>query len=383
MNDIREYCSMNNTSRCIAIIIFTALAFSFRVYSQANEISIVPAPAEIRACDGEFSLSAETAILFDERVGDIAGYLAGFIATATGMKLETKAVSRGERSSNFIEMSIAPELENLGPEGYALSTNFGGITIQSSSPAGVFYGVQTLRQLLRAEIESKTAITDADWSVPCVEITDRPRFGWRGLMLDVARHFQTKEEVLKIIDVMALYKFNRLHLHLTDDQGWRLEIRKYPELTEIGAWRERSGREICFVPTGKAHGGFYTQADMKEIIKYAAERFITVVPEIEMPGHAQAALASVPGLSCSSRRMRVRTCWGVNPEVFCAGNDRTFEFLENVLAEVTELFPCEYIHIGGDEVPKDRWRKCPKCQARIRAENLKDEDELQSWFIRK
>ena len=256
----------------------------------------------------------------------------------------------------------------LGAEGYDLQITPEAVKLAANSPAGIFYGQQTLRQL-RAE----------DGSLPCCRIWDKPRFGWRGLMVDVARHFFTKDEIKSFLDVMAAHKFNVFHWHLDDTQGWRLAINKYPRLTEIGAWRKdiewgldpNSSR--AWNAAGQ-YGGFFTQADVREIVAHAASRHITVLPEIEMPAHSQAALTAHPEFSCPGTEF---------PDVFCAGNDGTFEFIQNVLAEVLGLFPSKFIHIGGDEVPKDNWKQCPRCQARLRAEGLKDEHELQSYFIRR
>jgi hexosaminidase len=235
-------------------------------------------------------------------------------------------------------------------------------------------------EVFSQDVHGKTA-----WVMPCVEITDMPRFKWRGMHLDVCRHFMPVDFVKKYIDLMAIQKMNRLHLHLTDDQGWRIDINAYPKLAEISAWRDETlvGHYNDEPRTfdGKVHGGFYTHDDIREIVEYAEQRYVTVVPEIEMPGHAQAALAAYPEISCTGGPFKVSTYWGIREEVFCAGNERTFEFLENVLAEVLDLFPGDYIHVGGDECPKVRWEQCSKCQARIREEGLHDEHELQSYFI--
>ena len=265
----------------------------------------------------------------------------------------------------------------LGNEGYELQITQEAVTLAGNTPAGVFYGQQTLRQL-RA----------ADGSLPCCRIWDKPRFSWRGLMLDVSRHFFTKEEIKHFLDVMAVHKFNVFHWHLVDDQGWRIEIKKYPRLTEIGAWRKAigfgldAGASRNYRADGK-YGGFYTRDDVCEIVAYAASRQITVVPEIEMPGHSTAALTAHPEFSCSGGPYSLDLNGGIFGGIFCAGQDAAFEFLENILSEVIGLFPSQFIHIGGDEVPKDNWKKCPCCQQRIAAEKLKDEHELQSYFIRR
>jgi len=234
--------------------------------------------------------------------------------------------------------------------------------VLAPKPAGLVYGSQTVRQLL------------ASRPIPLLRLVDRPRFPWRGLMLDEARHFFGKEFIKQLIDLLVLHKLNIFHWHLCDDQGWRIEIKSRPRLTEVGAWREANGRR---------YGGFYTQADIREIVTYAQNRFVTVVPEIEMPGHTTAALAAYPELSCTGGPFAAATGWGIFHDVLCAGNDATFAFLEKVLGEVLELFPSKFIHIGGDECPKTRWKTCPRCQRRIRDERLNDEHELQSYFIRR
>jgi hexosaminidase len=263
-----------------------------------------------------------------------------------------------------------------GAEGYELTVTPDAVTLVGS-PAGQFYGQQTLRQL-RAD----------NGSIPCCRISDRPRFSWRGLMVDVARHFFSKDELKHFLDVMAAHKLNVFHWHLVDDQGWRVEIKQYPRLTEVGAWRDGIGFGLD--PGSTRHyradgryGGFYTQDDIREIVAYAAERHITIVPEIEMPGHSTAALAAYPALSCTGRACSPATSAGVMHGVYCAGQEATFEFLENILSEVIGLFPGPFIHIGGDEVPKDNWKACPRCQQRIAAEGLQNEDEIQSYFIRR
>ena len=310
--------------------------------------------------------------------------LAKLLSPSMGFEL---AVTDDRPGRNSIQLSLDPSLVELEEEGYLLKVDKKGVLIEAPAEAGIFYGMQTLRQLLPAEVFSGTAIENLGWAVPCVEIKDYPRFKWRGMHLDVCRHFMPVEFVKKYIDLIAIQKMNRLHLHLTDDQGWRIEIKEYPKLAEISAWRDEtlvghySDEPRKF--DGQTHGGFYTHDDIREIVAYAEKRYVTIVPEIEMPGHSQAALAAYPEISCTGGPFKVSTIWGIRNEVFCAGNEMTFEFLENVLGEVLDLFPGEYIHVGGDECPKDRWEKCPKCQDRIHSEGLKDEHELQSYFIKR
>ncbi len=262
----------------------------------------------------------------------------------------------------------------LGEEGYELSVTPQGVTLRAPKPAGLFYGVQTLRQLL----------LPGGKSFPVVEIEDQPRFAWRGLMLDVCRHYFPLEFVLRLIDAMALHKLNVLHWHLTDDQGWRIEIKRYPRLAEVGSRRSASPFPADrHSQDGVPYGGFFTQEQVKQVVAYAAERFIRVVPEIEMPGHAMGALASYPELGCTGGPYQVRTFWGIEKDVFCAGNEQVYTFLENVLDEVLDLFPSQFIHIGGDECPKERWETCPKCQEAIQKNGLQDPHELQSHFVRR
>ena len=251
----------------------------------------------------------------------------------------------------------------------------GGITLRGGS-AGIFYGLQTLRQLVGE--------TDGHVRVPCVEIADSPRFGYRGALLDVGRYFYSVEYVKRFIDRMARFKLNRLHWHLTDDQGWRIEIKSHPELTRVGAWRSSTQKSKDKTNQDRLpHGGFYTQEQIREVVRYAAERKVTIVPEIDLPGHTMSVLAVYPGLSCTGGPFVVPTEWGVKKDVLCAGNEDTYRFVEEVIAEVIELFPGEYINIGGDEVPKDRWSACPKCRKKIKSEKLRDEHELQSYFARR
>jgi hexosaminidase len=339
-------------------------------------LAVVPKPAEIRIEAGRFVLKPDTEIAV---VGDslelleIGRYVSQVLAPPTGAARPIAQVE-SEPSANAIVLALDGPA-SLGDEGYTLTSTAERIRIAAHKPAGAFYGVQTLRQLLPPQVESKTKVENVEWTVPAVRITDVPRFKWRGFLFDVCRHFRTKEEVKRYIDLLAYHKLNVLHWHLTEDQGWRIEIKKYPKLTEIGAWRD-DGK-------GGRYGGFYTQDDVREVVAYAKSRYITVVPEIEMPGHSRAALAAHPELSCTGGPFTVANRWGVFEDVYCAGNDQTFEFLEAVLDEVLELFGSQFIHIGGDEVPKTRWKACSKCQARIKDKRLKDEHELQSWFVRR
>ena len=288
----------------------------------------------------------------------------------------------------MVERSNVRLAAELGAEGYRLDVHTGGVTVVSASPEGFLHAVSTLRQLLPASFErplrgprdeagkqARAQTEERVATLPCLEITDRPRFSWRGFHFDVARHFFPLSVIREIIDLLSLYKMNRFHWHLTDDQGWRIEIKSHPELTAVGGFRTEE--------SGAREGGFYTQEVIREVIDYAAARGITVVPEIEMPGHAGAALAAHPDLSCRRQPLAVSSKGGISKEVFCAGREETFNLLEEVLGEVCELFPSTHIHVGGDECPKDRWRECPDCRRRMQENGLADEDELQSYFIRR
>jgi hexosaminidase len=348
----------------------------------AEHPALVPLPVKVEWTDGTCTLPADTKIVYaGEAAKAEAEMLASMLRPATGFSLPVQPIMPrvAGKVDNTILLSLATDLEPaLGKEGYRLDAwPIGVVQISAATPAGLFYGGQTLRQLLPQAIVHDSKQSDVKWEFPCCKIEDRPRLAWRGMLFDVCRHFFDKEQVKRYIDLLALHKINVLHWHLTEDQGWRIEIKKYPKLTEIGGWRDET------MGDGKRYGGFYTQDDIREVVAYAATRHITVVPEIEMPGHAMAALTAYPGLSCTGGPFKVRTQWGIEKDVYCAGNDETFALLEGVLDEVLALFPSTFIHIGGDECPKDRWKACPKCQARIKAEGLKDEHELQSYVIRR
>ncbi len=339
---------------------------------------IVPLPNEMNEQgSAPFVLTSSTTIGYTE--GDtvlqrVANYLAGYIQDATGKLPKVQAGEGG------IQLSVAQDIEN--PEGYRLTVAQDGIEIAGGSPAGVFYGAQTLRKSIPASAQGM------DIELPAVQINDAPRFAYRGLHFDVSRHFFPVDSVKRFIDMLALHNMNRLHWHLTDDQGWRIEIKKYPKLTEIGSQRKEtvighnSGKY-----DGKPYGGYYTQDQIRDVIRYAQDRFVTIVPEIDLPGHQQAALAAYPELGCTGGPYEVWTMWGISDDVICAGNEKAMQFLEDVLAEVIDLFPSEYIHVGGDECPKVRWEKCPKCQARIKALGIRSDREhtkemyLQSYVI--
>ncbi|MDX2161564.1 MAG: beta-N-acetylhexosaminidase [bacterium] len=348
---------------------------------------LIPYPHALTHDEGHFVIDSDTQIRAMRGAEPAADWLAVFLRHGTGFPILTAPLTISEAEAaldNTIELILLDSDPELDDEGYRLDVMPDSIRLEANTPAGLFYGAQTLRQLLPAELETPPTAGEPPAAVPCLDIEDAPRYRWRGLHLDCARHMMPVAFIKRFLDWMALHKFNTFHWHLTDDQGWRIEIKAYPRLTEIG-----SQRAATPIPAdrktldGQPYGGFYTQDEVRDVIAYAADRFITVVPEIEMPGHAAAALASYPELGCVGSGYQVRTFWGIEDDVFCAGNDQVFTFLENVLSEVIDLFPSAFIHVGGDECPKVRWEQCPKCQAAIAREGLKDEHELQSWFIRR
>ena len=362
----------------------------FSSYS-APIYDLIPYPQELKPQSGKFILNKKTVILcpFDQpQIVEIAQQFSDHLALVAGIKLPLRDCQTTSTNKNFILFNTG-SLTNKNPEAYTLKVFTSSVQITGNTAAGVFYGLQTLYQLFPCEVyASKESKKIKKWSVPCVEITDFPRFNYRGLHLDVCRHFFPVDFIKKYIDLMAIYKFNYFHWHLTDDQGWRIEIKKYPRLIEIGSKRDETlvGHYYESFPQqfdGKPYGGYYTQEEAKEIVAYAKKRGITVIPEIEMPGHAQAAIASYPFLSCTQdTTIKVATKWGIFKEVFCT-RDTVFGFLEDVLSEIMEIFPSKYIHIGGDECPKDRWKECPYCQSLIKKLNLKDEHQLQSYFTQR
>ncbi|OGV54561.1 MAG: hypothetical protein A2X49_11125 [Lentisphaerae bacterium GWF2_52_8] len=309
--------------------------------------------------------------------------LAFYLRPATGFALPVSAAA----TNPSISLSMESSSSAFPPEDYSLRVREDGIDIRASSGAGLFHGVQSLRQLLPPEIFSPEKL-ECPWVIPACRISDRPRFAWRGLMLDEGRHWYRKDYVKKFIELLALHKYNIFHWHLTENAGWRIEIKRYPRLQEVAAWRRCTVIGHMSQPEplkydNEPYGGYYTQDEVREIVKYAADRYITVIPEIEMPAHCQAALAAYPELGCTGGPYEVMCRWGYSYENFCAGNDAVFEFLQNVLDEVCELFPSKHIHIGGDECKKDAWENCPKCQKRMRDEKIADTHQLQSYFIRR
>lgn len=382
------------------ILIFSLIAASFWCCSPGkspeNLPSVIPVPVKTEMKSGYFRFNGKTEIVINTEDSDmrsVAELLADKLSIITGKPLKISYSTR-KQPGNSVFLKLDPYMTTgLGKEGYRLSVKSSGIEIVASKPAGLFYGIQTVYQLLPAEIYNPDQLSSdhkADLQVPCCEIEDRPEFSWRGMHLDVSRHFFPKEFVKKYIDLIAMHKMNTFHWHLTDDNGWRIAIEKYPELTKISAWRaDREGipwNERAPQRDGEpaTYGGFYTREDIREIVEYAAKRFVTIIPEIEMPGHSAEVFAAYPEYSCSGKRIPVQTgSYWPNEDIFCAGKDETFRFLENVLDEVSEMFPSEYIHIGGDEADKTAWKSCPACQTRIRKEGLKNVDELQSYFVKR
>jgi hexosaminidase len=359
----------------LALTLFSILSFA---QDTMNTVSIIPKPLSIKQSEGSFILNDSTKIFVannPRQLKPIAEHIASRLRTVTEYPFELAKSSR--EKNNSIILMLDEKLKHLGNEGYQLVVAEKTITIKSFVPTGIFYGVQSLYQLLPPEVEKNERVAGVNWSITCVTIEDKPRFQWRGMHLDVCRHFFPKEFVKKYIDLLASYKMNIFHWHLTEDQGWRIEIKKYPKLTEIGSKRKET------MDDSTPYGGYYTQEEIKEVVQYAQERFITIVPEIEMPGHSLAAITAYPEFSCTGGPFEVGTTWGVFDDVYCAGNEKTFKFLKDVLSEVIPLFPGKFFHIGGDECPKARWKKCPKCQARIKKNKLGNEHRLQSYFVQR
>lgn len=361
-----------------------ALACASCTAEKEANYQVIPLPQEVSLTqENPFKLNENVLIAYPENNALLqrnAEFLSEYIQQATNYAPKTKAIAAGEQVKNAIILGLDPSIANK--EGYVLTTTPEGINLNGQTENGVFYGIQTLRKSIPAEAKEATIL------IPAGEIKDEPRFSYRGMHLDVGRHFFPKEFMKKYIDLLALHNMNTFHWHLTDDQGWRIEIKKYPKLTEIGSQRSRTviGRNTQEYDN-TPYGGFFTQEEAKEIVKYAQERYITVIPEVDLPGHMLAALAAYPEMGCTGGPYEVCPRWGIFEDVLCIGNDQTMQFLEDVMSEIIEIFPSKYVHIGGDEAPRTRWEKCPKCQARIKAEGLKAdknhtaEDRLQSYCM--
>ncbi len=369
-----------------------------------EDIALIPQPVSLVRGPGFFTLPPKIVIQIDDKhteLKNIASMLESKLATATGHVVSVKA--SGAKTKNAIQLSLYKQDEkSLGPEGYHLTVQKKGIFISANRPAGLFYGIQTLLQLLPPAIESKTKTPQRLWAVPAVQISDHPRFSWRGLMLDVSRHFFNKEQVKQFIDEMVRYKYNLLHMHLTDDEGWRVEIKSLPKLTQVGAWSvPKVGTFGYFsVPTAdepRTYGGYFTHQDIKELVQYAQERYVNILPEVDIPGHSLAAIAAYPELSCTpgAENYRVRSGekimeWPANGHFYalvdntlCPANEKVYAFLDKVFTEMAQLFPFEYIHMGGDETAKNFWEKSPAIRELMQKQNLKDLNEVQSYFVKR
>lgn len=366
--------------KCVKVLVCCLLFLSCNndnnqdnvIYQPFDSLNLIPKPLHLESKEGYFTIDEETtiSIVNHQNLSAEANYLKSLIDASS--TFEIPILNEHEQPTNSIRLKIEDgwPIELLNGESYRLNINNDELVISAITSTGIMRGIQTLRQIFIPEFHSDKR---SKWYLPSLFIEDKPKFEHRGLLLDVCRHFFDVETVKKYIDLLAFYKMNVLHFHLTEDQGWRIEIDKYPLLNEIGSYRTE--------PDGERYGGYFTKEELKELVAYAKTRHITIIPEIELPGHSQAAIASYPHLSCTGEKVDVVNDWGVFKEIYCAGNDSVFTFLKDVLTEVMEIFPSEFIHIGGDEAPKSRWESCPKCQRRIETEGLKDERELQSWFI--
>ncbi len=389
---------MHRITSLFLFIFISAIAFA-----QNNTPAIIPEPVYMVTQQGTFILKDNTPVHINAAgnaaASKIAAQLTQSLASATGFSFPIDNNSAG--TGIQLILNTAPD-KALGTEGYMLNASPDAVIIKANEPAGLFYGVQTLLQLLPKEIESKSAVKNVTWTIPAIDIKDYPRFGWRGLMFDVSRHFFTKAEVKAFIDDMAKYKFNLLHMHLTDDQGWRIEIKSYPKLTSVGAWNvKKTGTFNYFsdpLPDEpRDYGGFYTQDDIKEIIQYAKDQYINILPEVDVPGHSLAAVASYPELSCTpgANKYKVNSgekfmvwppkghFYGLVDNTLCPANEKVYEFLDKVFTEVAALFPFEYIHMGGDETARNFWEKNPQIKALMQREKLKTLDEVQSYFVKR
>jgi len=365
--------------KVIVLSVFYLIISLFYLGCSTNyDSKIIPAPSNQIFLDGFFKLNDNTTINYPNEFKHSVNFLSSYLNQG---KTQYLSIKNKNASKNFVQFLLDEKISNN--EAYKIEIKKNGITITSRNNKGAFYAIQTLRQLIPASFEDKT-YPNTEISIKCQIIEDSPRFKYRGMHLDVGRHLFPVEFIKKYIDALAMLKFNTFHWHLTEDQGWRIEIKKYPKLNTVAAYRDSTlaghytDRPRKYDKT--RYGGYYTQEQVKDIVNYALEREITIIPEIEMPGHSKAAIAAYPELGCTGENVNVATLWGVFEDIYCS-KEETFNFLEDVIDEVTELFPGEYIHIGGDEAPKTNWEKCKNCQSVIKRENLKDEHELQSYFI--
>ncbi|QHT68347.1 family 20 glycosylhydrolase [Rhodocytophaga rosea] len=389
---------MRNTIYLFTIALLISVCYKASAQESAASLAIIPQPVSIKTGSGSFELTSATQLIIPSgqaEVQKIAALLTARIQPSTGFNLKT--VSSGENNSIQLVLNQSADTQ-LGKEGYSLEATPTKIVIKANQSAGLFYGVQTLLQLLPKQIEASKPVTGVKWQVPAVTVIDYPRFGWRGIMLDVSRHFFSKEFVKKYIDQLACYKYNRLHFHLTDDNGWRVEIKSLPKLTSVGAWRvDRVGTFNSNEPPKPgekaAYGGFYTQDDIKEIVQYAKERYVEIMPEVDIPGHSMAAIAAYPELS-TTKDANTQVNPGSNfatwhndgtftmhiENTLNPSDEKVYQFLDKVFTEIAQLFPFEYIHMGGDECYHGYWKKDPGCQALMKSKNMKNTHELQSYF---
>ena len=366
---------MKKIRQFVSLFALTAILGGMSTPAVGADINIIPVPVKTLRLSGEFTLPQKVTIAYNTTEGKtIAQYLADKLKASTGYEVNVG----GKKANITIQISSSSKMPE---EGYRLNVSSKGVTIKAKTGKGAFYGMQSFMQLLPAEIESPSKVANVKWVAQCCNIEDAPRFGYRGFHVDPCRHFMTVENVKKEIDIMSMFKVNTMHFHLTEDQGWRIEIKKYPKLTSIGGFRKEGD--------GSIYGGYYTQEEIKDIVDYAAKRYITVIPEVDIPGHMMAAIAAYPELSCKGEAGSPRIAWGVEDIVLCPGKEDMFRFLEDVFSEMAPLFPGKYFHIGGDECPKTSWKNCPACQKRIQDEGLQAdgkhtaEERLQSYVIRR
>ncbi|HVX52065.1 MAG TPA: beta-N-acetylhexosaminidase, partial [Chitinophagaceae bacterium] len=372
----------------LALFCFAFLGIAAAASAEGSRVHVIPQPVSVKEHSGSFTLHKGDAVYVFSPSAELSNALNVVTKHLASLNIQVVAVNKAfSPSSKKISVAIQQN-STLGVEGYTLSVSPKSIAITANTAKGIFYGLQTLLQLMPAD----AAITAAgSIEIPCADITDYPRFGWRGLMLDVSRHFFTKQEVEKYMDEMAAFKFNTLHLHLADDNGWRIEIKSLPKLTEVGAWRvKRTGRFGSFESPKwmepATDGGFYTQDDIREMLKYAADRGITILPEIDIPAHSLALIASYPNLSCTQMPYFVNPgshFYTEEDNVLCVGNDSVYMMIDKIFTELAQLFPNPYIHVGGDEAYKGFWEKCPKCKKLMADEHLKNVEELQSYFVKR
>ncbi len=366
---------MKNIRMMVSMLAMVSMLGGIPASATAADINIIPVPMKTHRLQGEFTLPQKLVISYNTTEGQaIAQFLSDKLKASTGYDVSTNS------RKGTVAIQITPSLK-MAEEGYRLTVTPQGVTIKAKTGKGAFYGMQSFLQLLPAEVESPTKVAHVKWVAQCCDIQDAPRFGYRGFHTDPCRHFMSVEDLKKQLDIMAMFKINTLHFHLTEDQGWRIEIKKYPKLTSIGGFRTEGD--------GSIYGGFYTQEQIKDIVAYAAKRYITVIPEVDLPGHMMAAIAAYPELSCKEEQWSPRIAWGIEDIVMCPGKEKMFQFLDDVFKEMVPLFPGKYFHIGGDECPKVSWKNCPACQKRIQDEGLQGDDKhsaeekLQSYVIKR